>query len=100
MGISEAARNGLGFEAHAAPKLGAIVHFAVRGHMLDVANVVDGFKRIAVHKDQIGAFSRFDGADFPMERMTGKPEVIGSNSQFLVYRPTGHKAGILGECAR
>ena len=28
---------------------------------------MDGFKRIAAHKDQIGAFSRFDGADFLIE---------------------------------
>ena len=84
MGISEAARNGLGFEAHAAPKLGAIVHFAVRGHMPDVANVVDGFKRIAVHKDQIGAFSRFDGAGLPYGTDDGQ---TGSNPRLVGLVP-------------
>src|SRR5271170_272762 len=54
----------LRLEANAAPQLGAVVHDAVGDDEFDFANIANGFERIAVENDQIGALARFHGANF------------------------------------
>src|SRR5271156_1207923 len=57
----------LWLEADAAPQLGAVVHDAVGDDEFDFANIANGFQRIGVEDDHIGALARFHGTDFLVE---------------------------------